>query len=235
MQNCLGELNLIYCLIYLDAIVILSHTAEEHLHHLHVVFNWLREHKLKLKPSKCNFFREEITYLAHQVSKDGVWPSNSNLKAIEECMPPKIYTDVHTFLGLVGHYRRFIKGFVHIVQPLNEHLTGEGASRKSEWVTLSEEALKAFKVLKKHIWQLQFWLLLTIPNHFCGDWCIQSWVRDSAVPETAGQMISPYHLWWQSPHGPQEKLPLDKAWVFGTEVGGDRTFQGVPALSIFPS
>ena len=65
MQNCLGELNLIYCLIYLDDIVIFSHTAEEHLHHLHVVFDQFREHNLKLKPSKCNFFREEITYLAH--------------------------------------------------------------------------------------------------------------------------------------------------------------------------
>ena len=65
MQNCLGELNLIYCLIYLDDIVVFLHTAEEHLHHLHVVFDWFREHYLKLKPSKCNFFKEEITYLAH--------------------------------------------------------------------------------------------------------------------------------------------------------------------------
>ena len=58
MQNCLEELNLIYCLIYLDDIVIYLHTAEDYLHHLHVVFNQFREHNLKLKPSKCNFFRE---------------------------------------------------------------------------------------------------------------------------------------------------------------------------------
>ena len=60
-----------------------------------------------------------------------------------------MYMEVCAFLGLVGHYRRFIKGFAHIVQPLNEHLTGEGASRKSEQVSLSEDALKAFKVLKQ--------------------------------------------------------------------------------------
>ena len=72
MQNCLGELNLIYCLIYLDNIVIFSHTVEEHLHHLSVIFYQFREHNLKLKPSKCNFFKEEITYLVHQVSKKGV-------------------------------------------------------------------------------------------------------------------------------------------------------------------
>ena len=149
MQNCLGELNLIYCLIYLDKIVTFLHIAEEHLHYLHVVFDWFREHHLKLKPLKCNFFKEEITYLAHQVSKKGVWPSNSNLKAIAECALLQIYREVCAFLGLVGHYRRFIKGFAWIAQPLNGHLTGEGASRKSEHVSLSEDDLKAFEVLKQ--------------------------------------------------------------------------------------
>ena len=104
MQNCLGEVNLIYCLIYLDDIVVFSYTAEAHLHCLCVVFDQFREHSLKLKTLKCNFFKEKITYLAHQVSKEGVQPSNSNLKTITKCAPPQ------TFLGLVGHYRRFIKG-----------------------------------------------------------------------------------------------------------------------------
>ena len=72
MQNCLGELNLIYCLIYVDDIVVYLHIAEKHLHCLHVVFDQFIEHNLKLKPLKCNFFKEEITYLAHGVSKDGV-------------------------------------------------------------------------------------------------------------------------------------------------------------------
>ena len=60
-----------------------------------------------------------------------------------------MYTEVHAFLGLVGHYRRFIKGLAHIVQPLNKHLTEEGASRKLEQVSLPEDALKAFEVLKQ--------------------------------------------------------------------------------------
>ena len=66
-----------------------------------------------------------------------------------EYVLPQTYTEVHTFLGLVGHYWRFTKGFAHIAQPCNEHLTGEGAIRKLEWVSLSEDALKAFKVLKQ--------------------------------------------------------------------------------------
>ena len=65
MQNCLGKLNLIYCLIYLDDLIVFLQTAEEHLHRLRVVFNQLREYNLKLKPSKCNLFKEEINYLAH--------------------------------------------------------------------------------------------------------------------------------------------------------------------------
>ena len=149
MQNCLGELNLIYCLIYLDDIVIFSQTAEECLHCLCVIFDQIRELNLKLKLLKCSFFREEIAYLAYQVSKDGVWPSNSNLKAIADCVLPQTYTEVCAFLGLIDHYRRFIKGFACITQPLSEHLAGEGASRKSEWVLLSEDALNAFEALKQ--------------------------------------------------------------------------------------
>ena len=71
------------------------------------------------------------------------------MKAIAEYAPPQTYTEIRTFLGLVGHYRHFIKGFAQIAQPLNEHLTGEGASRKLERVSLSEGALKAFEMLKQ--------------------------------------------------------------------------------------
>ena len=54
------------------------------------------------------------------------------MKAIAECALPQTYMEVHVFLGLVGHYRRFIKGFTCIAQPLDGYLAGEGASRKSE-------------------------------------------------------------------------------------------------------
>ena len=132
MQTCMGELNFVYCSIYLDDLIVFSRTAEEHLHQLCVVFDHLQEYNLKLKPSKCNLFREEINYLAHRVSKAGIQPSNTNVKAIAEYAPPKTYTEMRAFLGLVRHYQHFIKGFAWIAQPLNKHLVGEGASRKSE-------------------------------------------------------------------------------------------------------
>ena len=71
MQNCLKELNLTCCLICLDDIIIFSQTMKEHLHCLCTSSDQFREHNLKLKPSKCDFFINEITYLAHWVLKDG--------------------------------------------------------------------------------------------------------------------------------------------------------------------
>ena len=71
MQNTLGELNLAYCMIYLDDVIVFGHMEEQHLEHLHVVFERFREFHLKLKPSKCSFFQSEIVYLAHHISRLG--------------------------------------------------------------------------------------------------------------------------------------------------------------------
>ena len=68
MQNTLGELNLTYCVIYLDDIIIFGRREEEHFEHLRIMFERFWEFNLKLKPSKCSLFQSEIVYLAHQVS-----------------------------------------------------------------------------------------------------------------------------------------------------------------------
>ena len=75
MQNTLGELNLTYCVIYLDDVIIFGCMEEEHLEHLRVMFERFQEFNLKLKPSKCSFFQLEIMYLAHHVSQQGILPS----------------------------------------------------------------------------------------------------------------------------------------------------------------
>ena len=148
MLNCLGELNLTYCLIYLDDVIIFSWTEEEHLERMCVVFDHLHEHGLKLKPSKCDMFKTEINYLAHHVSKKGVLPSKKNLEAIAECPPPDTYTKVKSFVGLVGHYRHFIKGFANIATPLYDLTSEENKDKKSEHLDLPPEAHKAFDHLK---------------------------------------------------------------------------------------
>ena len=149
MQNCLGELNLMYCLIYLDNMIVFSKTEEDHLWCLHVVFECFQEDNLKLKLSKCEFFYNEINYLAHHVSKKGGQPSKENLNAVAAFILPQTHTEIQAFLGLVGHYWQFIKGFAHVAQPLHEHLSREGAGKKSEQVTLTSDVQVAFETLKK--------------------------------------------------------------------------------------
>ena len=148
MQNCLGKLNLTYCLIYLDDVIVFSETPEEHLQRMQVVFDHLHEHGLKLKPSKCEVFKPEINYLAHHVSQKGVLPSKKNLESIAQCPPPDTYTKVKSFVGLVGHYRHFIKGFAKVAVPLYDLTSGDNKDKKSEHVDLSPEALEAFDHLK---------------------------------------------------------------------------------------
>ena len=110
----------------------------------------LESYNLKLKPSKCSFFQKR-NHLSGTLSLKGwgcnpvtwTWKQSQNVhccKLTQRCMP---------FLVWWVHYRRFIKGFAHIAQPLSEYLAREGASRKSEWVSLIEDALKAFKALKQ--------------------------------------------------------------------------------------
>ena len=78
----------------------------------------------------------------------------------------KTYTGIRAFLGLVGHYRWFIKGFAQIAQLLNEHLAGEGASRKMEQVLLSKDALEAFQVLKQACMNSPVWAFANYRKDF---------------------------------------------------------------------
>ena len=105
MQNMLGELNLTYCIIYLDDVIVYGCIEEEHLECLQIVLEHFREFNLKLKPSKCSFFQTDIVYLAHHVSKQGIHPSDENVHAIMEFPLLETYTKVRVFCGLSGCYQ----------------------------------------------------------------------------------------------------------------------------------
>ena len=109
MERCMGELNLDQCLIYLDDVIIFSTNFEEHLRRLEAVFTRLQEHNLKLKASKCDFFKSEVTYLGHVVSEEGIKTDPEKTDAIKIWPVPKSIKDVRAFLGFAGYYRRFIK------------------------------------------------------------------------------------------------------------------------------
>ena len=148
MQNCLGELNLSYALIYLDDVIVYSRTEEEHLTRLRAVFERFLESGLKLKPSKCHFFRTEISYLGHKVSAKGMEPGTEGVKAIAEMAPPQTYTGIRQFLGTTGYFRRFIKGYAKIAKPLNDILSGTNSKLKGCFVRLPPSAVVAFQELK---------------------------------------------------------------------------------------
>ena len=148
MQNCLGELNLTYALVYQDDVIVYSHMEEDHLCRLQAVFKHFHEHGLKLKPSRCSFLRRQIMFLGHEISADGMKPGTLNLKGITEIAPPANYTEVRRFLGMTGFFRRFIKNYARITKPLNDILEREASKMKSEAITLPPEALEAFERLK---------------------------------------------------------------------------------------
>ena len=93
-------------------------------------------------------FKSEINYLAHHVSRKEVLPLKKNLESIAQCPPPDTYTKVKSFVGLVGHYRCFIKGFAKIAAPLYDLTSGDNKDKKSEHVDLSSVVHEAFDHLK---------------------------------------------------------------------------------------
>ena len=89
MESCLGEMHLKWCIIYLDDIIIFSNTPEEHIERLRGVCEQMSAAGLRLKLSKCEFFKSRITYLRHIVSKDGIESEKNEVIAIQEWPIPK--------------------------------------------------------------------------------------------------------------------------------------------------
>ncbi|MCG8077518.1 MAG: hypothetical protein JAY75_14935, partial [Candidatus Thiodiazotropha taylori] len=110
-------MNLKECLVYLDDVIIFSTTFEEHVERLHAVFSKLQEHNLKLKASKCEFMKSEVTYLGHIVSEEGIKTDPEKTSAIEKWPVPKTVKEVRAFLGFTGYYRRFLSNYSKLARP----------------------------------------------------------------------------------------------------------------------
>ena len=106
--------------VYIDDVLIISHTVTEHLEHLRAVIQRIEEEGLKLKPTKCHFARSEVEYLGHLVTPEGLKTNQRLVEAVTMFPPPTDVNGVRRFLGLASYYRRFIDGFVRITAPLRE-------------------------------------------------------------------------------------------------------------------
>lgn len=108
------------CLVYLDDIVVLGKDATQMLERLEQVFSRLRQANLKLKPSKCCLFREEVAYLGHIVSASGIATDPQKTERVRDWPTPRNVSEVRQFVGLASYYRRFVPDFATIAKPLHE-------------------------------------------------------------------------------------------------------------------
>lgn len=128
-------------LFYLDDIIVLGKTEEEHLANLVKVLDCLRAHKLRVRLDKCHFFKTEVEYLGHLISSEGIKPIHDKVQSIREYARPQNCREVRSFLGLANYYRKFIKDFGAISRPLD-------ALRNCEnfvWETEHENSFLAIK------------------------------------------------------------------------------------------
>ena len=114
-----------FMIVFIDEILIYSKTDLEHQEHLHKALTILREDKLYAKFSKCEFWLRQVSFLGHVVSKDGIFVDPNKIEAITKWKRPTTVTEIRSFLGLVGYYRRFVQDFARIATPLTQ-LTKKG-------------------------------------------------------------------------------------------------------------
>jgi hypothetical protein len=143
-----GYLNK-FVVAYLDDIVIYSKTKEEHEQHLRQVFKVLRRHKLFVKGSKCELFKEEVQFLGHYVGRKGVRVMDDKIDAVTNWPVPQSLTELRAFLGLAGYYRRFVKDYSKIILPLSDLVkTTTGTTFRDSW---GEKQMEAFKAIKEKL------------------------------------------------------------------------------------
>ncbi|KAL2898903.1 Transposon Ty3-I Gag-Pol polyprotein [Bienertia sinuspersici] len=111
-----------FCVVYLDDIVVYSQTLNDHVKHLRMVFDKLREHELYIKKEKCEFAQTEIMFLGHKISNGSVRMDGKKVQAILNWEEPKSIHELRSFLGLANYYRKFIKGYSDKVSPLTDLL-----------------------------------------------------------------------------------------------------------------
>lgn len=134
-----------YAFAYLDDIIVVGKTLQDHLDNLKEVFRRLREANLKIKVDKCKFFTRETKYLGHVVSEQGIKTDPDKVIAITQIPAPGNVKEVRQFLGIASWNRRFVANFATISQPLTELL------KKVRHWKLGDDHEQAFRTLKRKL------------------------------------------------------------------------------------
>ena len=133
-----------FVVVFIDDILVYSKDRKDHDTHLRVVIETLRKEQLYEKLSKCEFWLEEVSFLRHIVSEERIRVDQKKIEVIIEWKPPRNVTEVRSFLGLVGYYRRFVKGFSMTAAPMKRLLQKNVRFDWSEKCLASFEKLKSF-------------------------------------------------------------------------------------------
>jgi hypothetical protein len=134
-----------FVIVFIDDILVYSKSVKEHEQHLRVVLGKLRAHKLYAKFSKCEFWLEKISFLGHILTAEGVAVDPAKVETVSNWQQPTNVSEIRSFLGLAGYYRRFIERFSKIARPMTELLKKE---KKFNW---TESCEKSFQELKRRL------------------------------------------------------------------------------------
>jgi hypothetical protein len=134
-----------FVVVFIDDILVFSKMEEEHGKHLRLVLEKLRSNKLYAKFSKCEFWLTKVAFLGHVISAGGVSVDSSRVKDVLNWMPPTTTSEIQSFLGLAGYYRRFIKDFSKIAKPMMKLLE---KNKAFEWTV---ECQASFEELRKRL------------------------------------------------------------------------------------
>ena len=134
-----------FVVVFIDDILIYSKSEEEHKEHLRAVLKILKEKMLYAKLSKCKFWKQEVKFLGHVVGQGGVAVDPSKVEAVMEWERPTTVTEIRSFLGLAGYYRRFIKEFSQLALPLTK------LTRKDVPFVWNPECENSFAQLKEKL------------------------------------------------------------------------------------
>ncbi|KAL2085708.1 hypothetical protein ACEWY4_019028 [Coilia grayii] len=158
MERIFGDQSFTSLLLYLDDIVIFSSSFQEHLQRLELVLSRLKEHNLKLKLSKCHFFKDEVQYLGHVISSRGVATDPDKIQTVLQWKRPLTLTELRSFLGFASYYRRFVAGFAKHAGPLHKLVSavqgggkkcsGSNAKLGERW---DDKCEQAFQILKQEL------------------------------------------------------------------------------------
>ncbi|XP_060780518.1 uncharacterized protein LOC132888512 [Neoarius graeffei] len=154
MQRMFGDQQCQSLLLYLDDIIIFSSSVQQHLQRLETVLGRLHNEGLKAKLEKCAFFRRQVNYLGHVISHEGVATDPAKIEAVATWKRPSHVSELRSFLGFVGYYRRFVEGFSKLAGPLHKLVAdlsnGKGKRRASQdlgtaWTGQCEDSFEALK------------------------------------------------------------------------------------------